>query len=147
MSNAFGIASILEYFWWKKNVNDFFTVAARPSSGMTITLVYFRVSNLDPRAFALTKRIAASGNEIVVLPTNKTKIQRGIQKTLTGYGIWLLTGKRDSPNFGHSCGIGKEDDIRDYSNDRSWECGTLVKKERKWGTLVKKESGMRDSCE
>ena len=107
LSDAFGKVRILEYFWEKKNVNDFFTVAA-PLLRMTITLVYFCVSNLLTRAFALRKRTAASGNEFVVFPTNKTKIQCGIQKTSTGYGIWLLTEKQDSPNFGRSCRIGNQ---------------------------------------
>ena len=59
----------------------------------------------------------------------------------------MLTGKRNSPNFGHRCGIGKENDIRDYSDERNRECGTLVKKE--WGMRDSREKGeeMRDSRE
>ena len=41
-----------------------------------------------------------------------TEIQCRIRETLTGYGIWLLLRKRDSPKFGHGCRIGKENDIR-----------------------------------
>ena len=53
-------------------------------------------------------------------------IKCGIRETLTGYDIWLLPGKQDSPKFGHGCGIGKENDIRD-NEDRSSGCEIPVK--------------------
>ena len=54
-----------------------------------------------------------------------TEIQWGFQETLTGYGIWLLLGKRDSPKFGHGYRIGKENDIRDFV-DRGTGRGILM---------------------
>ena len=39
------------------------------------------------------------------------KMQRGIRETLTGYGIWLLPGKRNSPKFGTGRRSGKENGI------------------------------------
>ena len=48
----------------------------------------------------------------------------GIRDPLTGYGIWLLPGKRDSPKFGYRFGIGKENNIRDSGGCRPWD---------KWG--------------
>ena len=56
---------------------------------------------------------------------NLTEIQCGFQKTLTGYGIWLLLGKRDSPKFRHGYRIGKENDIRDFV-DRGTGRGILM---------------------
>ena len=37
----------------------------------------------------------------------------GIQNRLMDTGLWLLSGKQDSPKFGQGCGNGKENDIRD----------------------------------
>ena len=53
-------------------------------------------------------------------------IKCGIQKTSTGYDIRLLSGKRDSPKFGHGCRIWKENDIRD-NDDGSSGCEIPVK--------------------
>ena len=61
-----------------------------------------------------------------------TKIQCRIRETLTGYGIWLIPGIRDSPIYGHRFRIRvirKKNYIRD-SDDRSSGCGFLVRKER-----------------
>ena len=49
MSNEFGIASILEYFWWKKNVNDFFIVAARLLEWLLHSFTFvFPISSPEP---------------------------------------------------------------------------------------------------
>ena len=58
-----------------------------------------------------------------------SKIQRGIRKTFTGYGIWLRTFKAGFAKIWSRNGIGKENDIRD-SDDRSSGCGIPVRKER-----------------
>ena len=42
------------------------------------------------------------------------KIQCGIREVLTGYGIWLLPGKRDSLKSGHGCRIGNTLGARDF---------------------------------
>ena len=54
------------------------------------------------------------------------------QKFLTGYGIWLLPGKRDSPKFWHGMRLLERKrysagSIRD-THDRSSGCGIVVKK-------------------
>lgn len=49
------------------------------------------------------------------------------QNILMEYNICPLLGKRDSPNRGTGCGIGKENRIRDR-DERSSEGGILVKK-------------------
>ena len=54
------------------------------------------------------------------------------QKFLTGYGIWLLPGKRDSPKFWHGMRLLERKrysagSIRD-TDDRSSGCGIVVKK-------------------
>ena len=61
-----------------------------------------------------------------------TKYSAGFGKPLTGYGIWLLPGRRDSPKFGYECGIGKEND---QSGWRWWKFGTQysLEKERECG--------------
>ena len=43
----------------------------------------------------------------------------GIQNRLLDTGLWLLSGKQDSPKFGQRCGNGKENDIRDSDKKRS----------------------------
>ena len=53
-----------------------------------------------------------------------TEIQCGFQETLTGYGIWLLLGKRDSSKCGHGYRIGKENDVRHFI-DRGTERGNM----------------------
>ena len=80
---------------------------------MTITLVYFPVSNLIPRAFALTKRIAASGNEFVVLPTNTGRDSENV------HGIQDLIATREA-------GFAK---IWAQMLNRERKCGIVVMKE------------------
>ena len=46
-------------------------------------------------------------------------MQCEIRETLSGYGILLQFGNRDSPKFAHACGIGKEEDIQDGDDGSS----------------------------
>ena len=56
-------------------------------------------------------------------------MQCEIRETLSGYGILLQFGNRDSPKFAHACGIGKEKDIQD-GGDGSSGCEIPEKRER-----------------
>lgn len=46
-------------------------------------------------------------------------MQCEIRETLSGYGILLQFGNRDSPKFAHACEIGKEKDIQDGDDGSS----------------------------
>ena len=61
----------------------------------------------------MTKREILSGIR------DLTKMQCEIRETLSGYGILLQFGNRDSPKFAHACGIGKEEDIQDGDDGSS----------------------------
>ena len=45
-------------------------------------------------------------------------MQCEIRETLSGYGILLQFGNRDSPKFAHACEIGKEKDIQDFRAEK-----------------------------
>ena len=62
-------------------------------------------------------------------------MQCEIRETLSGYGILLQFGNRDSPKFAHACGIGKEKDIQD-GDDGSSGREVLVKRERECQTSL-----------
>ena len=63
------------------------------------------------------------------------KIQDGIRETLSGYGILMQLGNRDSPKFVHACGIGKEKDIQN-GDDGSSGCEIPEKRERECRTSL-----------
>ena len=63
-----------------------------------------------------------------------TKYSAGFGKPLTGYGIWLLPGRRDSPKFGYECGIGKENDQCQDGDDGSSGRSILLKRSENAGS-------------
>lgn len=62
-------------------------------------------------------------------------MQCEIRETLSGYGILLQFGNRDSPKFAHTCEIGKEKDIQD-GDDGSSGCEIPEKRERECRTSL-----------
>lgn len=64
-----------------------------------------------------------------------TKIQCEIRETLSGYGILMQLGNRDSPKFVHAYGIGKEKDIQN-GDDGSSGCEIPEKRERECRTSL-----------